>query len=186
MLEWKVTANEVVMEKRKELKIEAKQALEGWNQTFVEINDYPDDMPQGKYDEFINLAIYSSGDIGDVLSRMIQLMQEDDQEAEAEDLIALRGDLRTALKEVLKFRERNSDYTRNQLFANLGDLDGFMDINDLFDQNELADNDILSSSNHSSVEDHLEGEIEFQDFTSINSEITETLDLDDYLFDEEE
>lgn len=175
------------MTNRKELKIEAKQALEGWNQTFVEINDYPeDDMPQGKFDEFINLAIYSSGDIGDVLERMIQLMQEDNKEAEAKDMKNLRGDLQTALKEVLSFRSKNSDYTRNQLFANLGNLDGFMDINDLFNQSELEDNDIIDSSYNSSIEDRLEGEIAFHDFEEADSENTDEINLDDYLFDDEE
>lgn len=175
------------MNYRKELKIEAKQALETWSQTFKQIHQYPDDdIPQGKFDEFVNLAIHCSGDIGDVLERMIQLMQDNDMEAEAEDMIELREDLQTALKETLHFREKNTDYTRNQLFSGIGNLDELIDVNDLFNQADLEEAEMIDTGIEDFLEDDIEGEVEIHEFDTIEeTSDVGNIDLDDYLFDEE-
>ena len=176
------------MNYRKELKIEAKQALETWSQTFQQIHQYPDEeIPQGKFDEYINLAIHSCGDIGDVLERIIQLMQDNDQEAEANDIIELREELQTALKEALHFRAQNTEYTRNQLFSGIGNLDELMDINDLFNRSDLEEANLLQEGTSDFAEDNVAGEIHFHEFNTIEENISSggNIDLDDYLFDEE-
>ena len=175
------------MTSRKQLKIEAKQALETWSQTFKQLHQYPDELPQGKFDEFINLAIHSSGDIGDVLERMIQLMNQDDHEAEAGDMIELREELQTALKETLHFREQNTDYTRNQLFSNIGNLDELLDVNDLFNPSELDDASFRTDDVAIEAVSLFEADrTERHEFSEIEEENIGTIDLDDYLFDEEE
>lgn len=186
------------MTNRKELKIEAKQALETWSQTFMNILKYPDEIPQGQFDEFINLAIHSSGDIGDVLERIIQLMEQDDQEAEAPDMVELREDLQTALKEAIHFREQNTDYTRNELFADIGNLDELMNVDDLFNPTDIDDADLMDFSAENFIENHIEDDMdgfESHDFDGIEENLdedsdendpTDGIDLDDYLFDEDE
>ena len=176
------------MNYRKELKIEAKQALENWSQTFQQINQYPDEeIPQGKFDEYINLAIHSCGDISDVLERIIQLMQDNDQEAEAKDIIDLREELQTALKEALHFRTQNSEYTRNQLFSGLGNLDELMSVNDLFNQSDLEETNLLQDDSGRFSAEDISGEVHFHEFNTIEEDISSAgnIDLDDYLFDEE-
>lgn len=165
---------------RKELKVEAKQALETWAQVLKQIQQYPDEIPQGKFDEYINLSIHSSGDIGDVLERMIQLMLENDQEAESADMIELREELQTALKEAIHFREQNTSYTRDQLFSDIGNLDELLDIKDLFNPADLDEAEIFQIA-----DEEIEGGIELHDFEAIEEEQVGNIDLDDYLFDEE-
>jgi hypothetical protein len=171
---------------RKQIKIEAKQALETWEQRLQLINQWEEEeVPQSKLDEFVNLAIHSSGDINDVLQRVGNWMDGNPSQG---DFIELREDLSTALKETINFRLHYSDYTHHQLFKDIGNIDELIDVKDLFADDEVVESNLFDQpADTNEVEDRL---IENLDSPKIKVELTEQAEgkqqLDDFLFDVEE
>ncbi len=126
---------------RKELKIAAKQALETWETRWTEICSWnPSETPQGKQDEFVDLAMHSSAEIRDALEYLIHYMDdvENRHETSAIDLIELREDLAGGLRETLNYRNSISAYSKEALFEEVGDLDALVDVNLLFVDDEVV------------------------------------------------
>jgi len=133
---------------RKQLKIDAKRALETWELRWKEIEQWdPTDIPQSKQDELVDLAMTSGGEIKDALEALIEYMEDIDNHAESHDseLVAFREDLATALKETLNYRNGVEAYTREALFAEIGDLDELVDVNLLFIDDEAQDDNVLEN-----------------------------------------
>ena len=133
---------------RKQLKIDAKRALETWELRWKEIEQWdPTDIPQSKQDQLVDLAMTSSGEIKDALEALIQYMEDVDNHAESHDseLVAFREDLATALKETLNYRNGIEAYTREALFAEVGELDELVDVNLLFIDDEAQDANVLEN-----------------------------------------
>ena len=172
---------------RKQLKIEAKQALETWEQRLIQINQWDEaDIPQNKMDELVHLAMHSSGDISDVIHRLNQWM---DGNPLTEDFVQLRGDLSTALKESLNFRLTNSDYTRHQLFEEIDDIENIIDISDLFMEDEAVEVNVFDQpAAINEVEADLIERLDSPDaFAEEEPEqILSKEHLDDFLFDVED
>ena len=132
---------------RKEIKIAAKQALETWETRWNEISSWDgNDIPQAKQDDFADLAMHSSAEIKEALEGIIALQTdfETPEESRADDLSELREDLAGALKETLNYRNSITTYTREALFAEVGDLDELVDVNLLFIDDEVVDDDIIN------------------------------------------
>ena len=126
---------------RKQLKINAKQALETWELRWKEIGNWePTDIPQQKQDDFVDLAMLSGGEIKEALEGLIQYMEDVDNHSESHDaeLVAFREDLATALKETLNYRNGIATYTREALFAEVGELDALVDVDLLFVDDEVV------------------------------------------------
>ena len=126
---------------RKQLKINAKQALETWELRWKEIENWePTDIPQQKQDDFVDLAMLSGGEIKEALEGLIQYMEDVDNHSESHDseLVAFREDLATALKETLNYRNGIATYTREALFAEVGELDALVDVDLLFVDDEVV------------------------------------------------
>ena len=133
---------------RKQLKIDAKQALETWEMRWTEIQSWDsNDIPQQKQDDLVDLAMLSGGEIRDALEALIEYMQDVDNHAESHDpeLVEFREDLATALKETLNYRNSIDAYTQEALFAEVGDLDELVDVNLLFIDDEVLDPDPIES-----------------------------------------
>jgi|GEM_PF-6469134 len=119
----------------KQLKIDAKQALETWEQRWIEIEQWDiRDIPQKKQDDLVDLAMISGGEIRDALENLIRYMEDVDNHNVSHDteLVAFREDLATALKETLNYRNQIDAYTREALFAEVGQLDALVDVDLLF------------------------------------------------------
>ena len=170
---------------RKRLKIEAKQALETWEQNLIIINQWEaDDSPQEKLDEFVNLAIHSTGDINDVLQRVGEWMNEHPTN---DDFNELRGDLSTALKESINFRLSNSDYTHHQLFEDIDNIENLIDVNDLFIDDDVVEYAIYDQPmDTNEVEEQLIAKLDEPDSLPTEEPALLSDDLDDFLFDVEE
>ena len=126
---------------RKQLKINAKQALETWELRWKEIENWePTEIPQQKQDDFVDLAMLSGGEIKEALEGLIQYMEDVDNHSESHDseLVAFREDLATALKETLNYRNSIATYTREALFAEVGELDALVDVDLLFVDDEVV------------------------------------------------
>ena len=124
----------------KQLKIDAKQALETWELRWKEITQWDlNDIPQQKQDELVDLAMLSGGELKDALEDIIQFMDDIDNEAHSKnpELIAFREDLATALKETLNYRHSIDSYTQEALFAEVGELDALVDVDLLFVDDEV-------------------------------------------------
>ena len=129
---------------RKQLKINAKQALETWELRWREIEEWNlEDIPQQKQDDFVDLAMLSGGEIKEALEGLIQYMDDVDNHSESHDteLVAFREDLATALKETLNYRNSIDAYTREALFAEVGELDALVDVDLLFVDDEVVHSD---------------------------------------------
>ena len=129
---------------RKQLKINAKQALETWELRWREIEEWNlEDIPQQKQDDFVDLAMLSGGEIKEALEGLIQYMDDVDNHSESHDteLVAFREDLATALKETLNYRNSIAAYTREALFAEVGELDALVDVDLLFVDDEVVNAD---------------------------------------------
>lgn len=155
---------------RKEIKIAAKQALETWETRWDEISSWDsNDIPQAKQDDFADLAMHSSAEIREALESIIALQTDFElpEESRADDLTELREELAGALKETLNYRNSITAYTREALFAEVGDLDELVDVNLLFVDDEVVDDDILNqipdegSENSEFDEDTLEESEEY-------------------------
>ena len=171
---------------RKKIKIEAKQALETWEQRLQLINQWEEEeVPQNQLDEFVNLAIHSSGDINDVLQRMGNWMESNPSQ---EDFIELREDLSTALKETINFRLHYSDYTHHQLFADIGNIDELIDVKELFTEDDVVESNFFDQpSATNEVENRLIENLDSPEAPVISPEIRkDSQQLDDFLFDVEE
>lgn len=132
---------------RKEIKIAAKQALETWETRWSEISSWGGiDIPQAKQDDFADLAMHSSAELREALESIIALQTDFEvpEESRADDLSELREDLAGALKETLNYRNSITAYTREALFAEVGDLDELVDVNLLFIDDEVVDDDIIN------------------------------------------
>ena len=119
----------------KQMKIDAKQALETWEQRWIEIEQWDiRDIPQKKQDDLVDLAMISGGEIRDALENLIRYMEDVDNHNVSHDteLVAFREDLATALKETLNYRNQIDAYTREALFAEVGQLDALVDVDLLF------------------------------------------------------
>ena len=119
----------------KQLKIDAKQALETWEQRWIEIEQWDiRDIPQKKQDDLVDLAMIPGGEIRDALENLIRYMEDVDNHNVSHDteLVAFREDLATALKETLNYRNQIDAYTREALFAEVGQLDALVDVDLLF------------------------------------------------------
>ena len=128
---------------RKQLKINAKQALETWELRWKEIEGWAlDDIPQRKQDDFVDLAMLSGGEIKEALEGLIQYMEDVDNHSESHDpeLVEFREDLATALKETLNYRNSIDAYTQEALFAEVGELDSLVDVDLLFVDDEVVRN----------------------------------------------
>ena len=126
---------------RKQLKINAKQALETWELRWREIENWdPAEIPQQKQDDLVDLAMLSGGEIKEALEGLIQYMEDVDNHSESHDseLVAFREDLATALKETLNYRNGIDAYTREALFAEVGELDALVDVDLLFVDDEVV------------------------------------------------
>ena len=126
---------------RKQLKISAKQALETWELRWKEIESWNiNDIPQQKQDDFVDLAMLSGGEIKEALEGLIQYMEDVDNHAESHDseLVGFREDLATALKETLNYRNSIDAYTKEALFAEVGELDSLVDVDLLFVDDEVV------------------------------------------------
>lgn len=124
----------------KQLKIDAKQALETWELRWKEITQWDlNDIPQQKQDELVDLAMLSGGELKDALEDIIQFMDDIDNEAHSNnpELVAFREDLATALKETLNYRHSIDSYTQEALFAEVGELDALVDVDLLFVDDEV-------------------------------------------------
>ena len=135
---------------RKELKIAAKQALETWETRWNDISGWdPMETPQGKQDEFVDLAMHSSAEIREALEGLINYMDdiENRHETSAGDLIELREDLASGLRETLNYRNSITAYSREALFEEVGELDALVDVNLLFvDDEVIAENPLENIS----------------------------------------
>lgn len=126
---------------RKQLKINAKQALETWELRWKEIAGWDlNDIPQQKQDDFVDLAMLSGGEIKEALEGLIRYMEDVDNHAESHDaeLVGFREDLATALKETLNYRNSIDAYTQEALFAEVGELDALVDVDLLFVDDEIV------------------------------------------------
>ena len=124
----------------KQLKIDAKQALETWELRWKEITQWDvNDIPQQKQDDLVDLAMLSGGELRDALEDIIHFMDDIDNEAHSKnpELIAFREDLATALKETLNYRHSIDSYTQEALFAEVGELDALVDVDLLFVDDEV-------------------------------------------------
>ena len=131
---------------RKQLKINAKQALETWELRWKEIERWDlNDIPQQKQDDFVDLAMLSGGEIKEALESLIRYMEDVDNHAESHDaeLVGFREDLATALKETLNYRNSIDAYTREALFAEVGELDSLVDVDLLFVDDEVVRSNLV-------------------------------------------
>jgi len=138
----------------KQLKIDAKQALETWELRWKEITQWDlNDIPQQKQDELVDLAMLSGGELKDALEDIIQFMDDIDNEAHSNnpELVAFREDLATALKETLNYRHSIDSYTQEALFAEVGELDALVDVDLLF-----VDDEVLRSNAIEDIADETE------------------------------
>ena len=103
------------MSTRKNLKIEAKQVLEDWE---IQWNDAIEDIPADRMGEALEIALHSSGAMKDVLDRLLQYMDDED-DYDSTDLNELRDELSTTLKEVLRFQQ-HAELSQVQ-YADFGD-----------------------------------------------------------------
>ena len=153
---------------RKEIKIAAKQALETWEARWNDICSWDsNDIPQAKQDEFADLAMHSSAEIREALENIIALQTnfEAPEESRADDLSELREELASSLKETLNYRNSITAYTREALFAEVGDLDELVDVNLLFIDDEVVHEDIINQLPDDRTEHHdmVDGDIEESD-----------------------
>ena len=133
---------------RKQLKIDAKQAIEVWEARWNEICEWDEnEIPQAKQDEFADLALQSAGEIKSALSELIQYMDDIDNLSESndDDLVELREDLATALKETINYRHSLESYSREALFEELGDLDDMIDVELIFDEDDVVNEDSFNN-----------------------------------------
>lgn len=138
----------------KQLKIDAKQALETWELRWKEITQWNvNDIPQQKQDDLVDLAMLSGGELRDALEDIIHFMDDIDNEAHSKnpELIAFREDLATALKETLNYRHSIDSYTQEALFAEVGELDALVDVDLLF-----VDDEVLRSNAIEDIADETE------------------------------
>ena len=138
----------------KQLKIDAKQALETWELRWKEITQWDvNDIPQQKQDDLVDLAMLSGGELRDALEDIIHFMDDIDNEAHSKnpELIAFREDLATALKETLNYRHSIDSYTQEALFAEVGELDALVDVDLLF-----VDDEVLRSNAIEDIADETE------------------------------
>jgi hypothetical protein len=145
----------------KQLKIDVKQALEIWEQRWTEIEQWDvRDIPQKKQDDLVDLAMLSGGEIRDALEDLIRYMEDVDNHKHSHDteLVAFREDLATALKETLNYRNQIAAYTREALFAEVGELDALVDVDLLFIDDDtvresIVENTAAENDIHDDIED---------------------------------
>jgi hypothetical protein len=147
----------------KQLKIDVKQALEIWEQRWTEIEQWDvRDIPQKKQDDLVDLAMLSGGEIRDALEDLIRYMEDVDNHKYSHDteLVAFREDLATALKETLNYRSQIAAYTREALFAEVGELDALVDVDLLFIDDGTVRESVVENTaaedDHNDIHDDIE------------------------------
>lgn len=154
---------------RKQLKIEARQALETWEIKCTEHEDRRN-ISQEELDMSMDLAMHSTGEIKTVLIKMVEYIEANPKD---DEMIYLRVELETAYRETINFRQQNLEFSKHNISGGaeydsdeeslIQDLAEFVDVENIEYIADSGYDDTMEDSDEDYVEDNSDGDYEYDD-----------------------
>ena len=154
---------------RKQLKIEARQALETWEIKCTEHEDIRN-ISQEELDNSMDLAMHSTGEIKTVLIKMVEYIEANPKD---DEMIYLRVELETAYRETINFRQNNLEFSKQNISAGaeydsdeeslIHDLAEFVDVENLEYVADSGYEDGMEDSDEDYVENDANSDDEYDD-----------------------